>query len=72
MLGFVIAFWGTPLMTLSHLVFAIGTTIYMLVGLKLEEMDMIDIYGNLYQEYQQQVSMLIPLPRINWLNGNHK
>jgi len=53
MLGFVIAFWGTPLMTLSHLVFAIGTTIYMLVGLKLEEMDMIDIYGNLYQEYQQ-------------------
>ena len=59
-------------MTLSHLVFAIGTTIYMLVGLKLEEMDMIDIYGNLYQEYQQQVSMLILLPRINWLNGNHK
>ncbi|MDE5116816.1 MAG: methyltransferase, partial [Trichodesmium sp. St2_bin2_1] len=72
MLGFVIAFWATPLMTVSHLVFAIGTTIYMLVGIKLEEMDMIDIYGNLYQEYRQQVSMLIPLPRINWLNGNHK
>lgn len=72
MLGFVIAFWATPLMTVSHLVFAIGTTIYMLVGIKLEEMDMIDIYGNLYQEYQQQVSMLIPLPRINWLNSNHK
>ncbi len=63
MLGFVIAFWATPLMTVSHIVFAIGTTIYVLVGIKLEEMDMIYIYGNLYQEYRQQVSMLIPVPR---------
>lgn len=64
MLGFVVAFWATPMMTVSHLVFAIGTTIYMLVGIKLEEVDMIYLYGNLYQEYRQQVSMLIPLPKI--------
>lgn len=64
MLGFVVAFWATPMMTVSHLVFAMGTTIYMLVGIKLEEVDMIWIYGNLYQEYRQQVSMLIPLPQI--------
>ena len=63
MLGFVIAFWATPIMTVSHLIFALGLTIYMLVGIKLEETDMISIYGNLYQEYRQQVSMLIPLPK---------
>jgi len=64
MFGFVIVFWAAPLMTISHLVFAIGTTIYVLVGIKLEEVDMISFYGNLYQEYRQQVSILIPLPRI--------
>ncbi len=64
MFGFVIVFWAAPLMTISHLVFAMGTTIYVLVGIKLEEVDMISFYGNLYQEYRQQVSMLIPLPRI--------
>ncbi|MGK7921161.1 MAG: methanethiol S-methyltransferase [Trichodesmium sp.] len=63
MLGFVIAFWATPIMTISHLIFALALTIYMLVGIKLEEADMISIYGNLYQEYQAQVSMLIPLPK---------
>ncbi len=64
MLGIIISFWATPLMTVSHLVFAMGTTIYVLIGIKLEEEDMISIYGNLYQEYRQQVSMLIPVPRI--------
>lgn len=64
MLGFVIAFWATPTMTFSHLIFALGTTIYTLVGIKLEEVDMISIYGDLYQEYREQVSMLIPIPRI--------
>lgn len=63
MLGFVIVFWATPTMTFSHLIFALGTTIYMLVGIKLEEVDMISIYGDLYQEYRQKVSMLIPIPR---------
>ncbi|NES92282.1 MULTISPECIES: methanethiol S-methyltransferase [Okeania] len=64
MLGFVIVFWATPTMTFSHFIFALGTTIYTLVGIKLEEVDMISIYGDLYQEYRQQVSMLIPMPRI--------
>ena len=63
MLGFFIVFWATPTMTFSHFIFALGTTIYMLVGIKLEEVDMISIYGDLYQEYRQQVSMLIPLPK---------
>lgn len=63
MLGFVIAFWATPRMTVSHLIFALGLTIYTFVGIKLEEADMTSIYGNLYQEYQSQVSMLIPWPK---------
>lgn len=48
MLGFVIVFWVILLMIVFYLVFVIGIMIYMLVGIKLEEMDMIDIYGNLY------------------------
>lgn len=48
MLGFVIVFWVILLMIVFYLVFVIGIIIYMLVGIKLEEMDMIDIYGNLY------------------------
>lgn len=63
MLGFIIALWATPQMTVTHLFFALGMTIYMLIGIRLEERDMISIYGDLYQHYRQQVSMLIPLPK---------
>lgn len=63
MLGFVIAFWSTPTMTLTHLLFALGMTVYILFAIKLEERDLIDIYGSLYQEYRQEVSMLLPFPK---------
>lgn len=63
MLGFLIAFWATPTMTVSHLFFALMMTAYILTAIRLEERDLIDVYGNLYQEYKQQVSMLFPLPK---------
>jgi len=63
MLGFIIAFWATPLMTVGHLIFAIATTAYILIALQLEERDLARIHGEAYKEYQQQVSMLLPLPR---------
>ncbi|MEL4894809.1 methanethiol S-methyltransferase [Crocosphaera sp. Alani8] len=59
-LGFIIAFWATPVMTLTHLFFASGILGYILVGIFLEEKDLIDLYGNKYGEYKQKVSMLIP------------
>ena len=58
--GFLIGFWATPNMTMTHLVFATVTTIYILVAIQLEERDLIDAHGEEYQSYRQQVPMLIP------------
>lgn len=63
MSGFIIAFWATPLMTVGHLVFAIATTVYMLIGIQLEERDMINAHGEGYEQYRHEVSMLVPLPK---------
>ena len=61
MLGFIIAFWATPLMTVGHLIFAIGTTTYIFISVKfLEEKDLRNYIGKEYEDYQKKVPMLIP------------
>ena len=60
MLGFIIAFWATPQMTVGHLVFAIGTTAYTLIGILLEERDLVRILGEDYLDYRRRVGMIIP------------
>lgn len=64
MLGFLIAFWATPVMTIGHLIFTLTTTAYILVAIKfLEEKDLEKSIGKKYTLYKEQVPMLIPFTK---------
>lgn len=57
--GLLLAFWSAPTMTLTHLVFAIATTIYILIGIQLEEHDLVTEHPE-YAQYRKRVPMLVP------------
>jgi protein-S-isoprenylcysteine O-methyltransferase Ste14 len=58
--GFIVAFWATPIMTVAHFVFALGVTGYAVIGALLEERDLMGHFGDRYREYKNAVPMLIP------------
>ena len=62
-LGFIVAFWAAPQMSVGRLFFAAATTAYILIAIQLEEHDLIGVFGENYRQYRKSVSMLLPIPR---------
>ena len=60
MLGFLIAFWFTPHMTAGHLLFATGMTVYILIGVRHEERDLVEALGPAYAAYRRETPAFVP------------
>jgi protein-S-isoprenylcysteine O-methyltransferase Ste14 len=60
--GWLFTFWATPTMTITHLVFAIATTVYILIAIQFEERDLVNAHAE-YDLYRKRVPMLIPFSK---------
>ena len=58
--GWLMVFWSTPVMAAAHLLFALGLTTYILIAIRYEERDLVQIHPE-YAEYRRRVSMMVPI-----------
>lgn len=58
--GFILTFWSVPTMTAGHLLFSVGATGYILLGIWFEERDLVHQFGDRYRRYRNEVGMLLP------------
>ncbi len=61
--GMLLGMWATPVMSVTHLLFAIGITIYVVIGTRLEEKDLVKEFGDTYKDYQKSKPMLVPFTK---------
>jgi len=61
--GLMLSLWAVPVMTAGRLLFALGLSAYILIGIAFEERDLVRQFGQRYRAYREQVGMLIPQPR---------
>lgn len=73
MLGMLIAFWAVPTMSIGHLLFTLGMTLYIVIATKfLEERDLAAQLGQPYRDYQRRVPMLLPWPRLRFTGASKR
>jgi protein-S-isoprenylcysteine O-methyltransferase Ste14 len=58
--GWFLTFWATPTMTVGHLLFAVGMSVYILIAVRYEERDLVRQLGRDYVEYQARVPRFVP------------
>jgi methanethiol S-methyltransferase len=68
--GFILAFWAAPTMTLGHFLFALTTLGYIIVAIQLEERDLLLAFGDRYAVYQREVRGLVPIPKRRVFRAN--
>lgn len=60
--GWLLTFWAAPTMTAAHLVFALASSAYILIAIRLEERDLIAAHPQ-YRDYRRRVPMLLPFTK---------
>ena len=67
--GLLLSFWAVPVMSAGRVLFALGFSAYILIGVQFEERDLLQQFGERYRRYREQVGMLLPRWARAWRQG---